>query len=150
MIALPTLYHRTNAAELILSEGFRDHDDGSGFGPGVWLSTGSTAWPDSLCVHSRGAQLLAVTIDMTTEELFYKHEVLQDGQPFREFFFSAELLNKRASIRLLSAEEIQIAINGPTWNEYPPGEPEATWAELRQEDELENEQPKVTDRWQKR
>ena len=125
-----TLYHRTNAAMMILADGFRDREVHN-FPPAVWLS----ASPLDGNEGTKGNQLLAVTLYTTATEVFNR-EVLKADKPYREFIFPAGLLNEKATVRLLSAEETAAAEQGPCWNEYPPGEPARTWTELRREEEM--------------
>jgi hypothetical protein len=129
---MPILYHRTDSAGKILAEGFRDCARGLGeiFGPRVWLS----ASPLDCNEGAKGNQLLEVVVDLSTEELFYCYEVKEADKPHREFVFPASFLNAKAKVRMLIGEDLANAERGPWWNEYPAGEPQKTWDQLRCED----------------
>lgn len=97
------LFHRTDAAESILTSGFRD-----GTGPyktdaliGVFLA--STA----LDVNEgpTGDQLLEVVL---TDDLdIGAYELVEDGKPYREWCIPSQLLNEHGSVRLLNREEVE-------------------------------------------
>jgi hypothetical protein len=126
------LFHRAtrDAAKVILRDGFRDRACRC-FPPAVWLSIA----PLDCREGTKMGALLEVLVDVSAEQLFYDHEVIEADKPYREFLFGAAFLNDRTkcTVRVLTPEEEDsIRLE---WNEYPPGEPERTWAELRVEDE---------------
>jgi hypothetical protein len=102
------LYHRTNAADDILRDGFRD-GEGSYMSDvilrGVWLS----AVPLGDEEGARGNQVLEVDLP---DALAIEHEVVEEGRQFREFLVPADLLNRQGRARLLSQEEVD-AIDDP-------------------------------------
>lgn len=81
---------------------------------------------------------MEVTVDLRVEDLFYHFEVMEAGKPYREFVIPAAVLNTRGkcAIRRLAADEVDYheSSAAPYWNEYPPGEPENTFAELQDEE----------------
>ena len=86
------LYHRTDRADLILRDGFRD-----GRAPsfprllGVWLSNR----PLDVNEGPKGDELLAVDVD---ESSINEYEVIEEGKPYREWCVPASLLNARAVV----------------------------------------------------
>lgn len=83
------LYHRTDAADAILRDGFRDRTGSyltEGDFIGVWLSDrpldgNEGAWGDSVLV-----------VDMP-ETTVVPFEWVEDGKSYREFLVPAEVLN---------------------------------------------------------
>ena len=95
------VFHRTDAGDEILSDGFRDghgsymtHNEYSG----VWLSN----TPLDANEGAEGDQLLAVDIP---EDVLTKYEWLEEGKQYREFLVPAEVVNSYGSARLLSEDE---------------------------------------------
>lgn len=91
------LYHRTNQAQAILPEGFRDT---TGYymthklWSGVWLS-------DQPLDENEGADgdtLLAVEIP---EEVVLSYERQEEGKPYREVLVPAESVNRYRPFRVM-------------------------------------------------
>lgn len=132
------LYHRTSSesAASIEAGGFKDSDGAPG-GPAVFLSDRPLRKSD---IGSAPGELFEVLLFLEPAELFYNFELL-DGRDFREFLVPAEILNDPSKCRFRrvspaeAADLIALAESdcGEWWNEYPPGEPEKTWAELRED-----------------
>jgi hypothetical protein len=106
-------YHRTAAADAILTEGFRDGQGTYVTGEmqtGVFLSDfaldvnegagRSKEW----AVHDGQLPLLAVEIE---PELFAEYEWLDEDTAYREWYVPAEILNRHAFVRMLSQEEVE-------------------------------------------
>jgi hypothetical protein len=96
-------YHRTDNAESILREGFRDGEGsymviGTTFS-GVWLSN----YPLECNEGAKGDQLLEITLpdDLDISD----HEWAEEGKPYREWLVPAEVLTQHGRVRLLSADE---------------------------------------------
>jgi len=133
------LFHRTSeqAATKIVAEGFRDAIR-AGYPSGVFLST----YPLDCNEGAKGTVLFEVLLEASVEEMFYKYELLEAEKPYREFILPASILNDhaRCSFRRLDGDDETAAENREDyWNEYPPGEPHKTWAELESEDMELNE-----------
>src|SRR5687768_1235236 len=101
------LYHRTDddAAEAILTEGFRDGRRGIYFVDGkrvegVFLAT----FPPGICDGAEGDVLLAVDVEMTDDELA-EFAVEEGAIPVWQYLFPADVLNKRATVRRMTNEE---------------------------------------------
>ncbi len=127
------LYHRTSpgAADIIERTGFRDRSS-HGLTSGVWLSN----IPLGCNEGAKEGVLFEVALTATPAELFYKHEVIETGKPYREFLVPAHILNDptRCAFRRLAGDEKHHAEDGAAWNEYPPGEPQRTFDELDRDD----------------
>ena len=95
------LFHRTNAAEAILREGFRDgegtHLTNHVF-RGVWLSDA----PLDVNEGAQGEQLLEVRISATQVR---PYEWIEERKGYREWLVPAALLNAVAKVRLISPDE---------------------------------------------
>jgi hypothetical protein len=95
------LYHRTNAAAAILSEGFRD---GGGtfltteWWTGVWLSNVPLDGNEG----ADGDTLLRLELP---EQMIADYEVIEDGKPYREWLVPARLINEKAGGLCVVEEE---------------------------------------------
>lgn len=125
------LFHVTNAesAESILATGFVD---GTGsFGAldttltGVWVS----AYRLDANEGAKGDTVLEILIESTPEQMFRDWEYIEEGKPYREWIIPAAVLNLGSVRRLTTEEELLLESIEP-WNEYPPGEPEKSFAGL--------------------
>ncbi len=100
------VFHTTDAAEAILSDGFRD---GEGtymtgqFWRGVWVA-------DRPVDSSEGAAGDTVITLEIPEEIFIQYEWVEEGseKSYRESLISAELLNGYGNLRLCTEEELDI------------------------------------------
>ncbi len=99
------LYHRTNAAEPILSHGFRD-----GTGSDLTLGQHTGVWVSDVPLDGQegavGEALLAVEVD---EVLITQYEWIEEEKPYREWLVPAALLNQQAETTLLDADEVEAA-----------------------------------------
>lgn len=91
------VYHRTDHAEAIQQDGFRD-----GTGTYMTKNTYTGVWVSNVPLDANegavGEALMEVEIP---EELFVRFEWVEDGKPYRESLIPATLLNEHlASIRL--------------------------------------------------
>jgi hypothetical protein len=98
-------YHRTTqeAARIILARGFKDGHGDYGFDVpllGLFLS----AEPVGAQEGARGDALLEVTLELTDAEVEF-HEIIEEGKPFREWIFPADLINGQGVVCLMSREE---------------------------------------------
>jgi hypothetical protein len=96
-------YHRTNAAEAILRDGFLDNNGLCGAHhagiEGVFLSDVPLDCNDG----AKGDQLLEIALPSLHDISDY--ELIEDGKPYREWCVPAEILNRYARTRLLKQEE---------------------------------------------
>lgn len=133
------LYHRTNEsnAKAIIDTGFVDRVVQQ-FPDGVWLST--MPWEQGSAKNrpADGPVILVELTGITRERMFHEYEVIEPGKPYREFIIPAEILN-RYPRRTLSREEVDALSHLDAWNEYPHGEPGATWSRMELESELEDD-----------
>ncbi len=96
------LYHRTDAADEILRDGFRDGEGSYMFDVilrGVWLSD----VPLDVNGGAIGDHVLEVELP---DALAIEHEVVEDEKPYREFLIPADVLNRQGRTRLLSQGEV--------------------------------------------
>lgn len=115
-------YHTTPAAEAILRDGFRDATGSYGFVgfelTGVWLGDR----PMDINEGAKGDQVLRVEfpgdIDLAEFELI-------EGKPYREWCVPAALVNERATVSLLTDEELDRMGSG-IWRGYLDPPPWAT------------------------
>jgi hypothetical protein len=92
------LYHRTDASNDILTQGFRDSSGDYGIGAvtsGVWLSD----VPLDSNEGAKGEALLAVEFPDDVDLCDF--EWIEDGKPYREWQVPASLINSRATARLI-------------------------------------------------
>jgi hypothetical protein len=96
-------YHRTNAAEAILRDGFLDKNGLCGAQhagiEGVFLSDAPLDCNDG----AKGDQLLEIALPSLHDISDY--ELIEDGKPYREWCVPAGILNRYARRRLLKQEE---------------------------------------------
>ena len=99
-------YHRTDAAEAILLEGFRDNNGLVGAYSadieGVFLSD----IPLDCNTGAKGKQLLEVRLPIGCDISYY--EIVEEdaeGKPYREWCVPAALINRHGQIRMVSDEE---------------------------------------------
>lgn len=93
-------FHRTNAAEAILSEGFRDATRNymtTEEHSGVFISN----FPLDCNEGTKGDQLLLLEIP-ESEVLQYEWE--EEGKPYREFCVPAEILNRNGKPMLIDED----------------------------------------------
>lgn len=107
-------YHTTDAAEAILRNGFRDATGGYMFAKtkltGVWLGDS----PMSLNEGAKGEQVLRVEFGNAAD--LDGCEVLEEHKGYREWCVPAEIINTRATVTLLSQEEVD-EIEDRLWRE---------------------------------
>jgi hypothetical protein len=107
------VYHRTDAATQILTEGFLDgtlHPMNALLWPGVWVST----FPLDVSEGAKGDHVLRLDIP---ERLFTDHEFVPEGEDrrtYREALIPAALVNAYGPPVLLSEEEVdELEANDP-------------------------------------
>jgi hypothetical protein len=94
-------FHRTNAADAILKEGFRDATGFYGFDleqSGVWVADR----PLDANEGARGNRLLIIELP---EDVFREHEYTEEGFPYREAIIPAAVLNRYGPPRECTPEE---------------------------------------------
>lgn len=100
---MTTYFHTTDAAYVILRDGFRD-------GTGNYMLVGFTLTgvfladrPVDSNEGAQGDQVLAVELgdDVRLDEF----ELVEEGKPYREWCVPAEILNRHAMVRLLVDDE---------------------------------------------
>ena len=130
------LFHVTTskAAESILRSGFTDQTCFISDDPvtGVFVS----ALPLPKTQGPKGGCVLEIVIESTPSQMFYEWELVEESKPYRGWCIPASVLND-GKTRLLTAEERPCFGSSEFWDEYPPGEPEKMFAELRADGELE-------------
>ncbi len=96
---MPTYFHTTDAAYVILRDGFRD-------GTGNYMFAGFTLTgvflanrPVDCNEGATGGQVLAV--DFGDDVCLDEFELVEEGKPYREWCVPAEILNRYATARLL-------------------------------------------------
>ena len=99
-----TFYHRTDAAEVILRDGFRDAE-------GSYMLTGVTLRgvfvsdkPLDSNEGAKGRQLLEVTLPEDCCDFSY-HELVEDDKPYREWCLPAKLINRYGAVRLVTEQD---------------------------------------------
>jgi hypothetical protein len=94
-------YHRTNIAEVITHDGFRNTENYMSAPTlrGVFLSD----IPVDRNEGTKGRQLLEITLPLSCDVSEY--ELIEKGKTYREWCVPAEIINKNATVRLLSAKE---------------------------------------------
>ncbi len=99
-----TFYHRTNYADLILRDGFRD-EEGS-YGLEDFTLRGVFLLDKPLSVHegAGGNQLLEVTLPEDCCDFSY-YELVEEGKPYREWCIPAAIINQHGTAQLQSEEE---------------------------------------------
>jgi hypothetical protein len=99
-------YHTTNAADAILRHGFTDTTGTYMMGlelTGVWLGDS----PMSVNEGAKGDQVLRVEFhdDVDLDDF----EVVEEHKPYREWCVPTELISGRASVTLMSDDEVDAA-----------------------------------------
>jgi hypothetical protein len=94
-------YHRTNIAAVITHDGFRNTENYMSAPTlrGVFLSD----IPVDRNEGTKGRQLLEITLPLSCDVSEY--ELIEKGKTYREWCVPAEIINKNATVRLLSAKE---------------------------------------------
>lgn len=102
-----TLYHTTDAADAILRDGFCDGEGSYMFADltlrGVFLAIA----PADVNDGASGDQVLEVTFPDDVD--LSDHAIIEDGMPQWEWCVPADLINRRAKVRLLSEDEADAA-----------------------------------------
>jgi hypothetical protein len=97
------LFHRTDQAEAILHDGFRDAEGTYaliGFTlRGVFLSD----VPLDYNQGAKGQQLIEVILPDSIDISDY--ELVEEGKPYREWCVPAEFINENASLRIVPFDE---------------------------------------------
>jgi hypothetical protein len=138
---LVKIYHCTDqeSAENIMREGFRDPID-------PWRSIQQllpypffSDRPIEKIDGAKGSTVIEVIIETTPEEMWGQFDT-KDGRCFREFLIPSARIN-HCPRRILTAEEVEEAIDRGGWEEYPPGEPDRFYEEYFADnpDELEDD-----------
>ena len=99
-----TVYHRTDAADAILAEGFRDAEGSYMMCTlslkGVWVSD----VPVDANEGANGRSLLAITVGDGVD--FSEYEVIESmPKGFREWCVPAALLNERCTVALVDVDD---------------------------------------------
>jgi hypothetical protein len=101
--AVSTLHHTTDAADVIVREGFRDAEGSYMFAGLILRGVFLAIAPANINDGATGDQVLEVTfpddIDLTD------YAIVEDGHPQWEWCVPAELIKRRATVRLLTADE---------------------------------------------
>jgi hypothetical protein len=114
-------YHVTDAADSILRDGFRDATGGYMFAEveltGVWLGDS----PMTVNEGAKGEQVLLIVFpaDVDISDL----EIVEDWKPYREWCVPAALINNRATVTLLSEEEVDELEDRLFRERFPDGPP---------------------------
>ncbi len=114
-------YHTTDAAESILRDGFRDATGGYMFAEveltGVWLGDS----PMTVNEGAKGEQVLLILFPADVD--LSDHEIVEDGKPYREWCVPAAIINTRATVTLLSQEEVEELGDRLFRERFPDGQP---------------------------
>ncbi|SRR5260221_2744740 len=94
-------YHRTNTAAVITRDGFRDTENYMSAPTlrGVFLSDIPLEGNEG----TKGRQLLEITLPLGCD--ISEYELIEEGKTYREWCVPAEIINRNATVRLLSAKE---------------------------------------------
>ena len=110
---MATYFHTTNAAQAILTEGFRDAE-------GTYMLVGITLRgvfiadvPLDVNEGAKGEDVLAIALPDDAD--LDDYEIADEMGTYREWCVPAELINSRGTIRLLSPEESEQA--SAAWRE---------------------------------
>jgi hypothetical protein len=107
-----TLYHTTDSADAILQAGFRDGEGSYGIVNfdlrGVFVSV----LPADISDGATGDQVLEVVLpdDLDLDEW----SIVEEGHPAWEWCIPAQVLNTRATVRLLTQDEVD-AVKMSSW-----------------------------------
>jgi hypothetical protein len=106
-------YHRTNAAEAILREGFRDRNGLVGAHcagiEGVFLSNFVLDGNEG----AKGNQLLEVTLP--DKRSIARYELIEDGKTYREWCVPARIINQHGTVRLIEDDDESIPDQYALW-----------------------------------
>ncbi len=100
------LFHTTDAADEILSDGFRDgHGDYGILVSGVFLSS----QPSGVSDGATGDRILQVEVpdDVPLDE----YAIIEEGHAVWEWCVPSEVVNTRARVRLLTDDEVDRALS---------------------------------------
>jgi hypothetical protein len=96
-------YHRTNAAEAIIRDGFRDAE-------GSYMHVGITlrgVWISDVPLDgnegAKGDQLFEIKFSPDFD--ISEYELIEEEKPYREWCVPAEVVNRNGSVRLVSKDE---------------------------------------------
>jgi hypothetical protein len=125
---VPVYYHRTSASAAILRGGFADGEGSYMFTESWLVGVFVSDVPLDINEGALGDDLLELTLpdDVDLDEFELVAED-QGSQKHREWCVPAELLNRRASVRLLSQEE-QDVIGDELWLRFRGGPDEGRQA----------------------
>jgi hypothetical protein len=108
-VTVTTLYHTTNAADEILTGGFRD-GEGSYMFVGITLRGVFLAGsPVDGNEGAKGDQVLEVAIPSNVE--LDEYAIEEEGRPVWEWCVPADVINRHARVRLLSEEELDAILD---------------------------------------
>jgi hypothetical protein len=98
-------YHTTDAADVIRRDGFRDGVGSYGFSSyeftGVWLG-------DRPCDVNEGAKGDQVfRVELPDDVDLSDYELIEEHKPYREWCVPAALINKRATVTLMTDDELE-------------------------------------------
>ena len=96
-------YHYTTAADAILRDGFRDTTGSYGLSfelTGVWLGDS----PMDVNEGAKGDQVLRVEFPDDVD--LRDFELVEEHKPYREWCVLAALINARASVTLMSSDDV--------------------------------------------
>ena len=114
-------YHTTDSAEAILRDGFRDATGSYMFAgtvhTGVWLGDS----PMSLNEGAKGEQVHRVEFHNDAD--LAASEVIEEHKGYREWCVPAEIINTRATVTLLSQEEVEELEDRLFRERFPDGPP---------------------------
>lgn len=106
---MPRYYHTTDAADAILTEGFRDGEGGYML-VGLTLRGVFVADAPVYCDEgAKGGQVLEIELEAPLPE---EVELIEDMKTYREWCAPADVLN-RGSVRLLTDEEADAIAPSP-------------------------------------
>jgi hypothetical protein len=107
-VTVATLYHTTNDADEILTDGFRD-------GEGSYMFAGLTLrgvflaiYPADVNDGAKGDQVLEVVMPGDVE--LDEYAIEEECRPVWEWCIPADVLNRHARVRLLSEEEVDTLV----------------------------------------
>lgn len=114
-------YHTTDAAKSILRDGFRDSTGSYMLAgtelTGVWLGDA----PMSVNEGAKGEQVFRVEF-LNAADLLTGIEIIEEGKPYREWCVPAAIINSRATVTLLTQEEVD-EIEDRLWEQrHRPGQ----------------------------
>jgi hypothetical protein len=94
-----TLYHRTNSADAILGDGFRDEEDSYLLEDFTLRRVFLSDKPLDLNEGAAGDKLLEVNLPDGCCDFSY-YELVEEGKPYREWCIPAEVINRHGTVRL--------------------------------------------------